>query len=273
MRRERGNLESLLISIAVHVAVILLVPYVEQPILDVYPLDIAGVIEIATIEAAPAAPAPAPGVAMQEVTPKPKPQAPEPAKPTPAPRPTPKPEPKVEPKVEPRVATEPKPAKQEPPKPEKPEVVTSPAGKTPLPVAAEDLPESKLPEAEPTPEPTPEPAPEPVAEPQATQVAKATSPPGAGQPDGVGIIPRPEYPGDDPTGLSMIRSGAGDDHGVWTQGRLNLRGEALVNSGSARIHRYHIVFGAAARLRYDPGHTDCDYHRLAVCRRLHRGSR
>ncbi len=239
--RERGNLESLLMSIAVHLAVILLVPYVEQPILDVYPLDIAGVIEIATIEAAPAAPNPAPGVAVQEVTPKPKPRAPEPVKepakptpvPAPKPKPTPKPEPKVAPKPEPAKQETPK--QQEPEKQDKPEVVTSPAGRTPPPVAAADPPESKLPEPEPEPEPmpepTPEPTPEPAVEPQVTQVAATTSPSGPGQPDGVGAIPRPEYPGDDPTGLSMIRSTGGDDHGVWIpKGVQNLRGrgEALV---------------------------------------------
>ncbi len=231
--RERGNLESLLISVAVHLAVILLVPYVEQPVLDVYPLDIAGVIEIAMIEAAPAAAAPAPGVAVQEVTPAPKPQAPEPT-PEPA-KPAPKAEPRVEPKVEPKVAAVPEPARQEPPKQEKPEVVTSPAGRTPSPVTAKAPPESKLPEPKPTPEPTPEPVPEhtpaPAAEPQATQVARSTSQPGVGQPDGAGIIPRPEYPGDDPTGSAMVRVGAGDDHGVWIpKGVQNLRGrgEALV---------------------------------------------
>jgi len=235
--RERGSLESLLISVAVHLAVILLVPYVEQPVLDVYPLDIAGVIEIATIEAAPAAAAPAPGVAVQEVTPEPKPQAPEPAKPAPKaePKVEPKAEPKAQPKVEPKVAAAPEPARQEPPKQEKPEVVTSPAGRTPSPVTAKDPPESKLPEPKPTPEPTPEPVPEhtpaPAAEPQATQVARATGQPGVGQPDGAGIIPRPEYPGDDPTGSAMIRLGAGDDHGVWIPKdvqNLECRGEALV---------------------------------------------
>lgn len=231
---ERGNLESLLISVAVHLAVILLIPYVEQPILDVYPLDIAGVIEIATIEATPAAPAPAPGVAVQEVTPKPKPQAPAPAPtptkpaPAPAPKPTPKPEPKVEPKAEPKVA-------QEPPKQEKPEVVTSPEGRTPPPVVAKEPPEARLPEPEPapepTPEPTPEPATEPAVEPQSTQVSKASTSPGAGQPDGVGIVPRPEYPGENPTGTSMVASTGGDNHGVWIpKGVQNLRGrgEAMV---------------------------------------------
>jgi len=226
---ERGNLESLLISIAVHLAVILLVPYVEQPILDVYPLEIAGVIEIATIEAAPAAPAPIPGVAVQEVAPKPKPPAPEPAKPepvkptpAPAPKAVQKPEPRPEPKVEPKVAAAPEPAKQEPPKQEKPEVVTSPAGKAPPPVVAEDPPESKLPEPkpipkptpEPAPEPTPEPAPESVEQPQSTQASKTTTSPGAGQPDGAGIIPRPEYPGEDPTGESMIAFTGGKRHAV-----------------------------------------------------------
>jgi len=231
---ERGNLESLLISIAVHLAVILLVPYVEQPVLDVYPLDIAGVIEIATIEAAPAAPAPAPGVAVQEVTPKPKPQAPEPAKPEPvkpipAPKPTPKP--KVESKAEPKVTAAPEPARQEPPKQEKPEVVTSPAGTVPPPVVAKDPPESRLPDPGPIPEPTPEPAAEPVAVPQATQVAKAPSSPGVGRPDGAGTIPRPEYPGEDPTGHSMVSTGSGGNHGVWIpKGVQNVkgRGEALV---------------------------------------------
>ena len=217
--KEQGGIESLLISIAVHLAVILLVPYAEQPVLEVYPLDIAGVIEIATVETAPAAPAPAPGVSVQEVTPKPKPAAPEPAKLTPAP--TPKPEPKPEPKVAPK----PEPAKEEPPKQQapvkqdKPEVVTSPAGKTPPPAADSEPPKSAQPEPEPTPEP------------QATQVGATTSPPGPGQPDGAGTIPRPEYPGDDPTGLSMIRSTGGDDHGVWIpKGVQNLRGrgEALV---------------------------------------------
>ena len=198
--RERGNLESLLISVAVHLAVILLVPYVEQPILDVYPLDIAGVIEIATIDTAPAAPAPAPGVAVQEVTPKPKPQAPEPVR-------------------------------QEPPKQEKPEVVTSPAGRTPSPVVAKQPPEARLPEPEPAPESTPEPATDPAVEPQPAQVSKAATSPGAGQPDGVGIIPRPEYPGENPTGASMVASTGGDDHGVWIpKGVQNLRGrgEAMV---------------------------------------------
>jgi len=243
--RERGSLESLLISVAVHLAVILLVPYVEQPVLDVYPPDIAGVIEIATIEAAPAAAAPAPGVAVQEVTPEPKPQAPEPAKPAPKaePKVEPKAEPKAQPKVEPKVAAAPEPARQEPPKQEKPEVVTSPAGRTPSPVTAKDPPESKLPEPKPTPEPTPELTPEPTpeavqkqtpspaAESPATQVAEVTRSPGAGQPDGVGTIPRPEYPGDDPTGRSMMLSTGGGDHGVWIpKGVQNLRGrgEAMV---------------------------------------------
>lgn len=236
--RERGSLESLLISVAVHLAVILLVPYIEQPVLDVYPLDIAGVIEIATIEAAPAAAAPAPGVAVQEVTPEPKPQAPEPAKPepvkpTPAPEPkaTQKPEQKAEPKVEPKVAAVPEPARQEPPKQEKPEVVTSPAGRVPAPVVAKEPPEARLPEPEPGPEPTPEPAPAPTEQPQPTQVSKATTSPGAGRPDGVGTIPRPEYPGESPTGQSMLASTGGDNHGVWIpKGVQNLRGrgEALV---------------------------------------------
>ena len=240
--RERGSLESLLISIAVHLAVILLVPYVEQPILDVYPLDIAGVIEITTIEAAPAAPAPAPGVVVQEVAQRPKPEAPEPAKPEPV-KPTPAPAPKVTPKPEPKVAAGPEPTRQEPPKQEKPEVVTSPAGRVPSPVVAKDPPESKLPEPKPTPEPTPELTPEPTpeavqkqtpspaAESPATQVAEVTRSPGAGQPDGVGTIPRPEYPGDDPTGRSMMLSTGGGDHGVWIpKGVQNLRGrgEAMV---------------------------------------------
>jgi len=231
--RERGNLESLLISIAVHLAVILLVPYVEQPVLDVYPLDIAGVIELATIEAAPAAAAPAPGVAVQEVTHKPKPQAPEPA-PEPA-KPAPKVEPKVEPKAEPKVAAAPEPARQEPPKQEKPEVVTSPAGRMPPPVVAKEPPEARLPEpepaAKPAPEPAPQPTPEPAVQPQSTQVSKAPTSPGAGQPDGAGVIPRPEYPGESPTGQSMLASTGGDNHGVWIpKGVQNLRGrgEALV---------------------------------------------
>lgn len=237
--RERGNLESLLISVAVHLAVILLVPYVEQPILDVYPLDIAGVIEVATIEATPAAAAPAPGIAVQEVTPKPKPQAPEPAKPEPAkpepakptpmpkaePKAEPKVEPKTQPKVEPKVAATPEPVRQEPPKQDKPEVVTSPAGRTPPPILAKEPPEAHLPE------PVPEHTSEPAFEPQTTQVAKTTNPPGTGQPDGVGIVPRPEYPGEDPTGMSMVASTGGDDHGVWIpKGVQNLRGrgEAMV---------------------------------------------
>lgn len=213
--RERGSLQSLLISIAVHLAVILLVPYVEQPVVDVYPLDIAGVIEITTIEAAPAAAAPAPGVSVREVAPEPKPKAPEPA-----PEPT-----KPTPKAEPKVAAAPQPAKQEPSKQEKPQVMTSPAGRTPAPVVPKEPPEAKLPE------PPPEPVPDRALEPQATQVAKAATSPGSGQPDGVGVLPRPEYPGDDPTGSAMIRVGAGDDHGVWIpKGVQNLRGrgEALV---------------------------------------------
>jgi outer membrane biosynthesis protein TonB len=229
---ERGNLESLLISIAVHLAVILLIPYVEQPILDVYPLDIAGVIEIATIETAPAASAPAPGVTVQEVTQKPKPQAPEQAKPEQAkpeqakPEPV-KPTPKTVPKVEPKVAAAPEPARQEPSRQEKPEVVTSPAGRAPAPVVADEPPKATLPE----PEPAPEPAAEPVAQPQATQVAKTASSPGAGQPDGAGTVPRPEYPGNDPTGAGMMAYTGGDRHGVnIPKGVQNEKGvgEALV---------------------------------------------
>lgn len=224
-RREQGGLESLLISIAVHLAVILLVPFVEQPVLDVYPLDIAGVIEIATIEAAPAAPAPAPGVAVQEVTPKPKPAAPEPAKeqPKPTPAPAPKPEP----------AVQEQPKQEAPAKQDKPDVVTSPAATMPSPIVAAEPPEATPPEAEPKPEraPTPEPAPTPAAEPEAAKADKTTSSPGPGRPDGVGTIPRPDYPGDDPTGMSMITTTGGDDHGVWIpKGVQNLRGrgEALV---------------------------------------------
>jgi len=170
---------------------------------------------------------------VREVTPEPKPQAPEPAKPAPKaePKVEPKAEPKAQPKVEPKVAAAPEPARQEPPKQEKPEVVTSPAGRTPSPVVAKQPPEARLPEPEPAPESTPEPATDPAVEPQPAQVSKAATSPGAGQPGGVGIIPRPEYPGENPTGASMVASTGGDDHGVWIpKGVQNLRGrgEAMV---------------------------------------------
>ena len=66
-RWSRSQLESLLISILIHLAVIFLVPYVQPgPTVDVFPLDFAGVIEISTVETQPAAPAPAPGMNVRK---------------------------------------------------------------------------------------------------------------------------------------------------------------------------------------------------------------
>ncbi len=54
---------------------------------------------------------------------------------------------------------------------------------------------------------------------------------GVGSPDGTGTLPRPEFPGTDPTGWSMIRTTGGSDHGVWipkSVQNVRGRGEAVV---------------------------------------------
>lgn len=226
-RWSRSQLESLLISILIHLAVIFLVPYVQPgPTVDVFPLDFAGVIEISTVETQPAAPAPAPGMNVREVspTPKPEPPKPEPVEPKDTPKATIAEEPvaKAEPRAEVKAAPKPEPEpKPEEPVIDRPEVLTSPAGKSAAPnVIPAPPPEAALPKPEPEPEPEPEPVPdEPAATADPAQVAGAIGgtgeePATAGDPEGTGIVPRPAFPGDDPTGSGMIKSTGGAGHGV-----------------------------------------------------------
>ncbi|MDD4792102.1 MAG: energy transducer TonB [Firmicutes bacterium] len=235
-RWSQSQLESVLISILIHLAVIFLVPYVQPaPTVDVFPLDFAGVIEISTVETQPAAPAPAPGMNVKEVSTTPKAEPPKPApveskdkpKTTIAAEPVAKPEPKVEVKPAPKPEPEPRPKE---PVVDKPEVLTSPAGKSPAPdVIPGPPPEAVLPE--PTPQPEPEPVPELAATPDSAQIAGAMGgtgeePATAGDPEGTGVVPKPEYPGDDPTGSGMIRSTGGAGHGVVIpKGVQNVKGQ------------------------------------------------
>lgn len=248
-RQTQGQLESLLISVLIHAAIIFLVPYVAPaPTVDVYPLDVAGVIEISAIETEPASPAPAPGLNVKEVAPTPASEPPKaaPTKKKEDPKPAVAPAPAAKPQPQP--AAEPKPVgKTEPKVPtpavDKPEVVSSPAGKSVAPASE--------------PEPVPAAAPAQVPEPNSTlgkdvesPTASARSytetkpasgsgtvggtgekPPTAGDPGGTGVVPRPEYPGDDRTGYGMISSTGGAGHGVVIpKGVQNIkgRGEAKV---------------------------------------------
>lgn len=235
-RWSQSQLESLLISILIHLAVIFLVPYVQPaPTVDVFPLDFAGVIEISTVETQPAAPAPAPGMNVAEVSPTPKPEPPKPApvEPKDKPKTTIAAEPVAKPEPRPEVAPAPKPQPEpEPSQPalDRPEIVTSPAGKS----VAPDVPPAPPPEAvlpKPTPQPKPEPVPEPATTPDPAQAEGAIGgtgeePATAGEPEGTGIVPRPEYPGDDPTGSGMIKSTGGAGHGVVIpKGVQNVKGQ------------------------------------------------
>ncbi len=117
-RQTQGQLESLLISVLIHAAIIFLVPYVAPaPTVDVYPLDVAGgVIEISAIETEPASPAPAPGLNVKEVAPTPTSEPPKaaPTKKKEDPKPAVAPAPAAKPQPQP--AAEPKPVEKTEPK-------------------------------------------------------------------------------------------------------------------------------------------------------------
>lgn len=209
---------SYLASVAIHMLLILLIPAaVSEPVFDVYAIDYAGVVEISSYSAEPASPSPAPGLVVQEEKPKPAAEektpskaeesAPVVTKPV-ATKPTPVPKsPTVPPEAKPQIK----------PVVEHPEVITSPVGTVPVKVE----PEPERPAPKPAPEPQPEAAPQVAPEPQVAAAPTA----GLGKPDGVGTAPRPEFPGSDPMGSSMIRSTGGADYGVWIpKGVQNTRG-------------------------------------------------
>ena len=256
------DLASLAISVAIHLLALFLLPAPPQPVFDVYPLDFAGVVEIASVQGQPASPAPAPGVEISAEEPKPavvQEKKPEPVN-TPLATVTP-----VEPTVKPEVKPEVKPVEQP-----KPEPVAEPSA-TITPVEPVTEPQEPTP-VEPTPEPTvdqasveeqtlmtrpvgdtpidtapvPEgPKPVPVEVPQPTltfgssssssgtqespvqgQAVAEVPQAGPGKPEGTGTVPRPEFPGTDPTGWSMVKTSGGSDHGVWIpKGVQNTRGK------------------------------------------------
>lgn len=260
-RQQRGSprsdLVSLTVSVAIHLLILFLVPASVQPVYDVYPLDYSGVIEIATTQGQPASPAPAPGVEISQDEPKPAvvpEKQPEPAKTPPAVvatvEPAAKPVEKPAEKPVDRVQTEPKvqpapvetPATTSTPAPEpataKPTVeeqtlVTSPAGDTPIKTAA--APEEVATVPVEVPQPTLRYATSGAASATGTTTAAQGQPQlpqaGPGRPDGTGTVPRPDFPGTDPTGWSMVRTTGGTDHGVWIpKGVQNIRsrGESTV---------------------------------------------
>ncbi len=244
-RRSPGSdVVGLAVSVAFHILVLFLLPAPSPPVYDVYPLDYAGVVEISPVAGPPASPAPAPGVEISAEEPKPavvQDTKPEPdrttpaavttvepvAKPQPVPKPTPQPTPRPQPSIAPVPAPEPVVTQ---PAVDEQSLVTSPSGD--MPVATAPAPEEPAPVQVAVPQPTLayEPAPSTPAATLAPSQAQVPQP-GPGKPDGTGTVPRPEFPGTDPTGWSMVKTTGGSDHGVWIpKGVQNIgaRGEAIV---------------------------------------------
>ncbi|MEA4882853.1 MAG: hypothetical protein VB144_04165 [Clostridia bacterium] len=238
-REGRGNLGSLLISVAVHLAILILIPYTEPPVIDYIPLDVPGVVEIATIEGKPAVAAVPDGVDVRELPAEklgPKATAPrtapdpksEPAKPVQAKAAEPK-KPSAEPSLEtsePRQATPP-PDRTPEPTPQIPDVLTGASSNYVAPPPTP--PEAKM-AAKPGPEPRP--STDVTTVPKAPEGSdKSGDAPGSGTAKVDAAVhpapPSPDYPAGDATGAAMIISTGGpQDHGVWIPKSVaNIRGQ------------------------------------------------